>query len=46
MGERLNYFLHKKIEVKEKPIIDKIYNSFSRPRRDDMPHPKIPVFSR
>lgn len=41
-----NYFLQEKIKVKENPIVNKIYNTFSRPCRDDMPHPKTRLFSK
>lgn len=45
-GTAMNHFLHQTIEVKEAPVAGKTYNAFSRPCRDDMPHPKAPVFSR
>ena len=35
-----------KITVKEPPVSPKQYNSFSRPCRDDMPHPKCGVFTK
>lgn len=41
-----NAFFHEKIEVKEPPITTKQYNSFSRPCRDDMPHPQCGVFQK
>lgn len=45
-GTSTNYFWRKKIEVKEAPVAGKSYNTFSRPCKDDMPHPGVPVFSR
>lgn len=45
-GTSTNYFWQKQIEVKEAPVAGKTYNTFSRPCKDDMPHPVVPVFSR
>ena len=44
--QNINYFLHEPIKVKEPKLEIKFYNSFSRPCKDDMSHPCIPVFSR
>lgn len=45
-NQNINYFLHGPIKVKEPKLEIKFYNSFSRPCKDDMPHPSVPVFSR
>lgn len=44
-GTEINYFLHQTIEVREAPVAGKTYNAFSRPCKDTMPHPSVPVFS-
>ena len=45
-NQNINYFLHEPIKVKEPKLEIKFYNSFSRPCKDDMPHPVVPVFSK
>ena len=45
-NQNINYFLHEPIKVKEPKLEIKFYNSFSRPYKDDMPHPAVPVFSK
>lgn len=46
VNQNINYFLHGPIKVKEPKLEIKFYNSFSRPCKDDMPHPAVPVFSK
>ena len=46
VNQNINYFLHEPIKVKKPKLEIKFYNSFSRPCKDDMPHPAVPVFSK
>lgn len=41
-----NFFWSKTVKVKEAPFTGKIYNSFSRARKDDLPQSDLHVFSK